>query len=99
MAVLFLLTACQNSAAVQGRKIADLCTQKMNFAAGVCQCVGDKAVTDLTDDERKMVISLMDKDNANAGDQIMNLPMGQVIKTGSFVAATGAACAAQALQK
>src|SRR5262245_7725852 len=94
---LILLAACAESASSQGRKIAELCSAKMSYATGVCKCIGDKSVTDLTPEERKMVITMIDKNNSNAGEAAMNVPAGQLMKTGMFLTTAAATCAAQSL--
>jgi hypothetical protein len=89
-----MLAGCNMPANSQGKKIAEICQQKSSNVK-ICDCIGKKAVTELTEEEREALIALMSKEDGSA---VMNLPVTMTMKAGQFVALATAACTAEAVQ-
>jgi hypothetical protein len=92
-AVLLALAAC-DTASSQGAKISAACSAKSDNVK-ICDCIGQKSVAELNDEERAAVLTIMSQQD---GKGVMDLPLSMSVKAGGFIASATATCAAEALK-
>ena len=92
-AVLLALAAC-DTASSQGAKISSACSVKSDNIK-ICDCIGQKSVAELNEEERKAVLTIMSNED---GKGVMDLPLSMSVKAGGFIASATATCAAEALK-
>jgi hypothetical protein len=75
------------------RRLVELCQTTTNMPAAVCDCVGQKAATDLSPEARAFLVASMDKREEEAATLRGKLSLEETMKAGMFFATAPASCA------
>lgn len=86
------LVSCAESAAAQAKAISEACGASTNLPSAICECLGERARTDLSKDERAFVLATLRKDAGDVAELRGKLGLEGAMKAGMFMT-NAAACA------
>lgn len=82
--VLLLVTACAGAGGFQA-EFVDACTSSTNMDEAVCECMAEKAETDLSEDEREFVLAALKEDEARTTELRAELGVDGAMRAGMFM--------------
>lgn len=82
--VLLLATACAGAGGFQA-EFVDACTSSTNMDEAVCECMAEKAETDLSEDEREFVLAALDEDEERTEELRTELGVDDAMRAGMFM--------------
>lgn len=77
------------------RRLADICKESSNLQAEICDCVADRADTELSPAARELLLAMLEKDEDLSASLRSKLSIEDVTKVATFFARAPAACAAE----
>ncbi|GJL85236.1 MAG: hypothetical protein DHS20C02_10110 [Micavibrio sp.] len=95
---LLLLAACGDVSSGQKAELIKLCQIKLEVPEEVCKCVGKKAQDELTEDERAVLIAMIDGDKNKIDDVRGSMSAPSMMKAGMFMAMAPGECAKEAAE-
>jgi len=95
VASLVLLASCGGGASADAKAIADACSASTNLPPETCECLGDRAVKELTDDERAFVLATLGEETEDVERLRGKLGLEGAMKAGMFMT-NAATCAREA---
>ena len=91
-AFLLMLSACGDVSSAQKTKITELCRAKLNLPKEICECIGARAQEELMEEERAMLIAMIDGDKKKAEDLRGSMSVPGMMKAGMFMAMAPGEC-------
>jgi len=95
--VAFLVAACAGTGGFQA-EFVDACTSSTNMDEAVCECMAEKAETDLNEDEREFVLAALQDDEARTAELQTELGVDGAMRAGMFMTNV-AACAIEEMEE
>ncbi|MEM9233910.1 MAG: hypothetical protein AAGA69_06680 [Pseudomonadota bacterium] len=90
------LAACSGaSGAPKAKQISEACQMSSNLGDRVCSCVGEMAMTELSEDGRIFLDASLRKDEARAKEASRNMSMEETVTAGTFMVRAPVACASE----
>ncbi len=81
------------------KRIVTACRETTNMSAEICDCVGGRATTDLSDQARAFLVATLAKDEAEVEKLRGKLSVPDAMQAGMFMVNAPAACASGATPK
>lgn len=97
MAILLSL-ACRQGSSAYAEDFTNACLTSSNMPEPVCRCMADKALSELSGDERAFVLAVLKDDDAGAEAVRGKLGLEGAMKAGMFMTRAGQ-CAAETSPK
>lgn len=94
LVALTLAASCADSASAQAKAITDACAESTNMPRAICECLGERAKSDLNDNERAFVLATLREDDGETARLRGKLGLEGAMKAGMFM--TNAATCARA---
>ena len=76
------------------RRMSALCQETTNLSQELCDCMAEKAETDLSPNARKFLVATMEKDSERASELRGQLTLDEAAKAGLFFVSAPASCVA-----
>ena len=92
LALLPLVYACGGG---QASRLADICKESTNLQAEICDCVADRAETELSPAARELLLAMLEKDEDLSASLRARLSIEDATNVATFFVRAPAACAAE----
>ena len=93
--LLFLQTGCSDGAKPSGNEFTQACVSTSNMGEALCECIADKAGTELSDDGFAFLVASLNEDQKTADELRSKMPMDEMVKAGMFMTSAPATCASE----
>ena len=92
--LLLALVAGGCSGADSTDQLRTLCAEHLNVSERICECIADRAATELSDEGRELVVAMLGSDDQRAEELRGELELAEITRAASFMANAPARCAA-----
>jgi len=92
--IIVLSTACgADDPPDYGERLTKACLSNSNMGTEICQCVAEKAKTDLSPAGIQFLVATLEKDSVAAEHQRKQMPLEELVAAGMFMTKAPSACA------